>query len=292
MGKIEKKVDPFQYYLETNSLRQLNVKLDKQFLINHAYTSVLSLIEIASGIVDEDSFRIRKSVLKNVFDSKITICLALPETLFFKSFGYDYDDHNLINGIGRVFIQIIKSDTFQDFKVNIKKSKDYDIYEFILYYDQHGASLFKNLFNDQINKARKNSSFKELIKSFKSRWSCTDVRVASEFYNGLIEYHAETLKNSKNELISNDRRTKEDIIKSYDHSIDTFLVITALYCDQHISFSNIPGKNDFFDLGHLTYLDNVNKIIITDDKLLHKLLNSSFSNMVMTTRDFLKKNSI
>jgi hypothetical protein len=68
--------------------------------------------------------------------------------------------------------------------------------------------------------------------------------------------------------------------------------MAAIYSDKHISFGNVPGINDFFDLVYLIYLYNIDKIIVTDDKLQLKAFTGSFSKMIISTQEFNNKNSI
>lgn len=278
-----------KYYLETNSLRQLTSKLDNSFIIDNAFTSILALIEIASGIKNEKTFKVRRTIIEKFLESKLIICLNMPETLYLKAFGFQHDDKEIVNGIGRVLKIIVKSNSYNDFQKTIKNSNYSEFYNLITNYDQNASLIFKDLILNQINSARKNIGFTRLIKMYNDRWSTYDEIKAQVFYDNLIDYFSENLSN--NELV-NDGRTKEEIKKSYDHSIDTFIVMATVYSDQHISFGHAAGSNDFFDLGHLIYLDNVTKKIITDDKLLHRLLVRSFSTMIMTTSDFKKENSI
>jgi hypothetical protein len=278
-----------KYYLETNSLRQLSSKLENPFIIENAFTSILALIEIASGIRDNKTFQIRRSIIEKFLNSKLLICLNMPETLYLKAFGFEYDDKEIVNGIGRVFKIIVKSNSYNDFQKMIMNSNYSEYYHLIKEYDQNASIIFKNLIIEQIDSARKSTGFRKLIELYKNRWSSTDAAKAQELYDNLIDYFSKNL--FSNSMVE-DGRTKEEIKKSYDHSIDTFIVISTVYTDQHISSGSTPGLNDFFDLGHLAYLDNVTKIIITDDKLLHRLLIGSFSKMVRTTKSFIIENSI
>ncbi len=278
-----------KYYLETNSLRQLSSKLDNPFLIDNSFTSILALIEIASGIEDEKTFIIRRTIIDKFLRSKLLICLNMPETLYLKAFGFQHDDKEIVNKIGIVFKLITKSNSYNDFQKTINCSMHSEYYQLIKKYDQNASLIFKDLIFKYIESARNKSRFSKLIELYKNRWSSNDSAKAQELYDSLIDYFSENLSN--NSLVK-DGRTKEEIKKSYDHSIDTFIVMSAVYTDQHISFGHSPGLNDFFDLGHLIYLDNVTKKIITDDKLLHRLLVESFSTMIMTTSNFKKINSI
>ena len=74
-------------YFETNALRKLAYKLLDETFVKDKYTSILSLIELVSGICDDESFLLRKSIIGKVIQSKILIDLNLPDTIFLKAFG-------------------------------------------------------------------------------------------------------------------------------------------------------------------------------------------------------------
>lgn len=280
------------YYLETNSLRQLVSKVDNPVLTDIAFTSILALIEIASGIKDESSFKIRKTIIDKILTSKLTIYLNLPETLFLRAFGFHLDDNAIVTGIGRILFLMTKSDSFSNFNSEVKNSKSKKYYDFILNYDRNGSILFKDFYINLIDTVRVNPGFNELIRLYNSRWSSKDEVFALDLYNSLIDYFSRNLWKSKIKFSYKDQRTIDDIKASYDHSVDIFIVMATTYSDQHISFGNIPGTNDFFDLCHLMYLDNVSKKIVTNDKLLHKLLINSFSKLIFSTIDFRNINNI
>lgn len=276
-----------EYYLETNSLRQLISKINTPFIEKNAYTSILALMEIASGIMDEQSFTIRKNVIEKTLSSKLIICIAFPETLFLNAFGCNKDDKELTSGVRRVFQLIIDSQSYSDFTKKIEASSSKEYYDFIITYDKNGSAFFQNAFLENIDQVRKKYGFKNLIEAFNSRWSSNDEKFGTDLYSTMIKHFAKgVFKNNKTDLESKDPRSLEEIEKSYDHSVDTFIVMSTVYSDKHISFGNKPGINDCFDLSHLIYLDRIGKIIVTDDKLFHKTLTGSFSKMTISTQEF------
>ena len=78
-------------------------------------------------------------------------------------------------------------------------------------------------------------------------------------------------------------KTISQIISSYDNSIDIYLIAITLYVDEKISYKNTTGKNDYLDLNHLTYLHGPLNKIVTDDSLLHKIMNKIFPDNILYT---------
>jgi hypothetical protein len=280
------------YYLDTNSLRQLAGKLLKIPNIENLSTSILSLMEIASGITDENSYNLRKTILNNILNSQITILLSLPETLVYESYGFQFDDRRIVEGIGKSIIGLINSNSLNDYKALVASSTLNEYYEFFMEYDKKAPSIFKEAFANNIDIARKKVGFKNLINAYNKRWFSTDENDALIYFNTLISKIAKGLWEVKSIYFPNDTRSLEQIETSYDHSIDVFLIMTSLYSDSRVSFGSSPGKNDYFDLSHLLYINNLETKIVTDDKLFGKLLKRSFSKLLITTEEFVKENGI
>lgn len=281
-----------EYYLETNSLRQLIPQVDNPVLNCCSYTSILALMEIASGIKDESSFLLRSKMVERVVKSKLAIWIRPPEILILNAFGFDINENELINGIGKVFRIIFESDSFDNFLKNINKSGAFEYYDFLIKYDRNGSSGFKGFFLEKINEVRENTGFKVLIKNYNNRWSSKDEMVAQELYNTLLNHFAKGVYEYQSTFMKKNSRSLEDIKRSYDHSVDVFLIMATLYSDYQISHGSLPGTNDYFDLNHLIYISNLERSIVSDDKLLHRLMKNSFSKIIISTKEFKNKNSI
>jgi hypothetical protein len=280
------------YYLDTNSLRKLAGKLHKTQNFENLSTSILSLMEIASGITDENSYNLRKPILNNILNSRITIRLSLPETLIYKSFGFQFDDRSIVEGIGKSIIGIVNSNSLNDFKAFVASSTFKEYYEFLMEYDKKAPTIFKEAYANNIDIARKKVGFKNLINAYNKRWFSNDENDALVYFNTLISEISRSMWEGKSIYFPNDTRTFEQIKATYDHSIDVFLIMTSLYSDSHVSFGSPPGINDYFDLSHILYINNLETKIVTDDKLFGKLLKRSFSKLLITTEEFVKENGI
>jgi len=280
------------YYLETNSLRKLVPFLSSAVLREIAFSSIYSLMEIFSGITDEDSYKKRKSILDKILNSRITLILNLPETLLLNSFGFNLNDNEIVTGIGKVINLLTKSESLSSFKEEMEISPLKIYYDFLVNYDHYASNRFFSSFNKSIDIVRKNNGFSKLRKAYSRRWTSRNPLFANELYQFLVNKLGHSLWENKEDLKQGDTRTADEIIKSYNHSIDISIVMSAIYSDNHVTFGSMPGKNDFFDLSHLNYLDSIDKVIVTDDLLLHKLMTKSFSKLITTTEGFLKQNSI
>ncbi len=281
-----------EYYLETSSLRQLISKANNEFIKKSTFTSILALMEIASGITNEKSFQLRKAILSKFLNSKITLCVTLPETLYFNAFGFNLNDKEMTDGIGRILFKLIETDTYKVFIDQIENSDDKDQFTFLREFDSRPPIIFRENFSDQIDQARKGPGFQALKKEFSKRWNSKDPIFAEEFCDTIIDHYVVGLYNDQSEIAPNRIRSIDEIKKSYDHSIDIFLIISSLFSDQRISHGSLPAKNDYFDLSHTIYLSNLSTKIVTDDRLFHKLFINSFSRNIITTKSFIQQNSI
>jgi hypothetical protein len=262
-------------YLETNAIRTFASRLTEEKFISDKYTSILSLLEIISGIQNNESFKLRKSILKKLIRSQIKIDLNFPELKIYKAFGIDHNFQEVTEKVGSI-IQII--DLVKDFESllsTIKLNSLSDAWEFAKQYDENANIGFKKVISNRFP----DSGIKELIHQFNERWTIENLSFLKtkivDFYAGIV------LKNLPNSA----GKSIPEICSAYDNSIDIYLIATALYIDEKISFKNAPGKNDYLDLNHLTYLYKMQNQIVTDDKLLHKILNKTYPKNILKTNE-------
>lgn len=262
-------------YLETNAIRIYATRLTEDNFIKDKYTSILSLLELISGIKDEESFELRKSILHKIIISKIKIDLILPELRIYNAFGFNLNNSAISDKIGNI-IRLI--DLTKDFESFIKKIKLYLLDEgwnFIKQYDENTNIGFKNSIFQHLPK----SDIKNLIQQFKSRWTLDNL---NHLKIKVIEYYANILTNK---LSVQDKRSIQEIILSYDNSIYIYLLATALYVDNKISFKDSLGKNDYLDLNHLTYLNGRLNQIVTNDKMLHRIMSKIYPENILKTNE-------
>lgn len=266
-------------YLETNSLRQVSAQLADNNFIQDKYTSILSLIEIISGISNEESFLLRQSILKKILQSNLKINFDLPNTILYQAFGFS-------NGLYPTlkiedFVQILRIiTTIKNFKSLDEVISINSLNETWIVIKQYDEIVNRIGWKNSIQKRfDENKDIKKAIEDHRNRWHSNNIeylkkltinyfaRILLECYPDETNYHLEY------------------IISSYDNSIDIYLLSTAYYVDKLVSTKNLPGKNDYFDLQHLIYLyGNMNEIV-SDDKLLHKIVKINFPNNIIHTKD-------
>jgi hypothetical protein len=130
-------------YFETNALRKLAYKLLDETFIKDKYTSILSLVELVSGICDNESFLLRKSIIGKVIQSKILIDLNLPDTTFLKAFGVQKNNDEIAQSVGKILDLINVSDNYIAFQEQIESNKLKSYWEFIHVYDKNAREKFK-----------------------------------------------------------------------------------------------------------------------------------------------------
>lgn len=249
-------------YLETNSIRIYAALLAEDSFINDKYTSILSLLELISGIKDKESFKLRKSILKKIIISKIKIDLILPELRIYNAFGFNLNNSKISEEIANIIRLIDLTKDFESLIKTINLNSLDNTWGFIKQYDENANVGFKNSISQHLPK----SDIKNLIKQFKNRWTLNNLH---HLKVEVVEYYASILTNK---VSIQDKRSIPEIILSYDNSIDIYLLTTAFYVDNKISFKNTPGKNDYLDLNHLTYLNGRQNKIVTNDKMLHRIM--------------------
>jgi hypothetical protein len=260
-------------YFETNAMRKLAYKLLDENFVKDKYTSILSLIELMSGICDNESFLLRKSIISKVIQSKIWIDLDLPDVVFLKAFGSQLNNYEIGQSVGKILDLINVSDNYFTFQEQIESNTLKSYWEFICVYDKNAREKFKEAITN--NSVR--SDTKLLIPEFKSRWVPENL---DSILSKVIYYYA-----SKTQSYPFESRTLEEIINSYDHSINIYLFVSSYYIDQKVSSKNTPAKNDFLDLFHLIYLKNVDDKIVSDDKMLHQFMKILFPNNIVETKE-------
>lgn len=263
-------------YLETNAIRKLVSRLEDTNFIVDKYSSILSILEILSGIIDDESFILRQSIIKKVTKTRIKIDTDLPETKILKAFRFNFENTEVTEKFF-IFLKMVGfASNYEHFIKTIQINKLENWWIAIKQYDDNAIFGFRKSIIENFSNYKKNN---ELIEQFKMRWDKKDlVTVKSltiDFFSSML------FKN----FIQKEKRTIKEIASSYDNSIDIYLICMAFYIDEKISYKNFPGSNDYLDINHLTYLYKNVPIIITDDKLLHKIMNKLFPFNILRISD-------
>jgi len=254
-----------RFYLETNSLRQLaNKLLDKNFC-NNCFTSILSIAELLSGI-NEKEFFLRKSIFQKLNQSGVIVNHEFPEFLRLQAFGI-YKSFKTSNDIIEISNILIESDSYFEFQFKLAKLDLITCWHFLKKYDQNGNAEFKNAFKQRVSGDI--NITKDSIKDFKERWRNINVSNKHLYIDEAIFYYAmETLKYDNSKSI-------QELLISYNHSLDIFFLSTFYYSEEKKSHKDETGNNDYFDLTHLSYLSDENHVIVTDDKIIHRIMENT-----------------
>ena len=75
-----------QYYMETNSIRNLSKYLKNKWVRENCFTSLHTIIELLTDL-DETSFGRKKAAVTRVLDSRIEIDWRQPQLIQLDSYG-------------------------------------------------------------------------------------------------------------------------------------------------------------------------------------------------------------
>lgn len=272
------------YYLETNSIRILSNRLIKQNYRDNCYTSILSICELLSGIIDERTFNQRKGIIRKVYLSRILADHDLPETKMYRAYKVKLED-NINDKIILLGALCIASRSFLEFLLEIQKSNLLEYWEFLKIYDKAGDVKFKESF--KMRQTIFDYSDSKLISDFKNRWyNLNDNQDLRErILNEIIIYFAESLLKPDSVISVKDKSLK-DLINAYDHSLDLYFICIGYFTGTKIVFKNVPSRNDYFDLCHLMYLNNTSSIIVSNDSMILELMNKLHPSNILSVKDF------
>lgn len=249
-------------YLETNSLRIFANKLFDSNFVQNKYTSILAVIELLSGIKDNNEYQRRRGIINQVVESEIynRICPLFPITIFYKAFGCYINDEEQAHSIIDLLKIITTIPDYNDFITFISIHKEFEEYfRFTQDFDNRSSKHFISLMAHK----SKNADRKKLIPEFETRWKEQDFNL---ILNIAVNYYASKIPTN----LANGR-TFDELVASYDKSINPFLLASSYYVDQKISLKNDVAKNDSIDLLHLLYIRE-GDTIVSDDKLLNRIL--------------------
>ncbi|OAQ41967.1 hypothetical protein A5893_02280 [Pedobacter psychrophilus] len=270
----------YYYYLETNALYNIkNISVDT---IKNCYTSVLSIIELVSGIKDDSSYRKRKAILNLVFESKITIDFAMPDEIIFNSFDI-FTDYEFIEERIDLLLVLVKS---------LIESESYDYYiKSDQYNHRLGHEYFKNIDNEMSKrfifssnlgaKAMRQTisidSYNNAVIIDNKEFNLNSTKKLGDFFDQFPELNSSMTINALSKMILNFSKIEdfslEDVYNSYNGLVKTYVSFFSKYCITLIVNGGSPAKNDFVDLTHLIYMkNNLDTIIISDDNLFKKLM--------------------
>lgn len=292
------------YYLETSSLRQLINKLDK-IILKQCFTSVLSIIELISGIIDESEYQKRKNILQNIINKKIFIDFNFPDDIILKAFPKISFEEFRLNDLNCICKLILISNSLSDYYIkekeitNLKYKLDY----FIGYDKRYNSTFISSTINGNkyINELfetkpisslvfsdeEKKLSKKEILNLWQNKYK--DINIACTLI-AIVKGYGK--KNIYNNIDDSYYKQEQDIALSYNGSISFYIEIFSYYTMNKLIKSDQPKKNDIFDLQHFLYLrSNENIKIVSDDNLFYNICNELYPDLkiLIKTNEFLKK---
>ena len=274
------------YYLETNALRILCNKLGNLFIYNNCFTSILSIVELLSGISDNLSYNQRKGIIRKVLLASINVEIDLPETKVYKAYGISLNNNDLTTKILEITQILIKSVTLDDFLDKVASSQLSEYWKFLQTYDEIGDIQFKKSFKQRQNIFEYTDSD---IPDFVNKWEVLskDLRLRDETLKDIIAYYAE-IPFKKDSPVKVENKNVNDLINNYDHSLDIYLLCSGYFSGTKIIYKNAPSRNDYFDLHHLAYLNSKKDTIVSNDDMLRRLLEKFYPSNYISILDFEK----
>lgn len=258
-----------KYYLDTVILRKLSKNLH-QFKDN-SFTSALSVFELISGI-SEKEFSIRKQVVKNLFDSGITIVWDLPEAM--KAFAFPIIEviESRVLGLQSICKHLLKSENLKALVSEIDEIYDINFFKkldemySIGFIDAtiEGNEKLKKIYNKE--KENNGKLFEDIAKNYvKSLESNVSV-------NNFITIHALARTFSDATSVGEDKVSILELLYSYNNELNIFVNAFSRFSAQKSFTLGHPAKNDYIDLNHLLYLRNDKQcFVVTDDKMILKI---------------------
>ena len=270
------------YYLETNSIRIFNNKLSTPFYLNNCYTSILCFCELLAGIKDERSFRERKGIIRMVYFSRLPSDTDLPETKKYKAYGISID--SMVNdSIVLLGGLCVASKSYQEFQEKISKNLLTEYWNFLQVYDNVDTK-----YKESYNKRQEVFDYSDptMVSDFNKRWDNLDQNpeLKSSILNDVIVYFAKTIL--EDNIVNVKGKSLYNLVRCYDHSLDIFFLCIAYFTGTKMIFRNAPGRNDYLDMAHLMYLNNLKSVIVSNDRMIRNVLMKTNPNSFLSADEF------
>lgn len=263
------------YYLDTNALYNIR-KIDQQ-KIPSCFTSIMSLLELISGI-NEDNFNKRKAILSMVLSFELTIDFAFPEEIIANSFDV-FDEYDFVESRDQFLMELVHAILEVDDYEQYRKSKPYNAELGHEYFRALDDNLSKNFGKailagiQQIKQLQHSTSAENII-------TINEITFDLNTKDGLEKAFPLLSRTATLEamchIILNLSETKlslEETFLSYNNFTNVYIQVFSNYCEDQILNGRCPSKNDPLDLIHLLYLKNdFRRYIVSDDKIFSKYL--------------------
>jgi hypothetical protein len=276
-----------KYYLDTVSLRKMAKYLTRKDIKNDCFTSIHAICELLTDLNCEKTFLYKKNALRKIFANDIFIDWEQPHKKHFESFGFFNIQYKIRKDNVLFFCEkIISAINLTDFYNSIVNEKEE--YDVIQRYDRAFESYFRKEMEIKIN------DFKNVYSSYKQATSICDQIIWSlkNTEEGFINFHiAMCIKMAEDlyygEMNIYEKRTVEEIAKSYNGQIDVFLIVSGIYALTKIPRKEQLSRNDFNDLYHLIYVED--STMISDDVIFNKYMNEVYPDKIISCENFMTK---
>jgi len=258
--------------------------LDNDFIKVNCFTSIQVLSELLTDL-NEANFSIKKNALNKIFESGIFIDWEPPHQKQYESFGFFNAKYNLRKDDILLFYSIIKKSTcLSDFNNAIQVYANE--YKMLTDYDKAFETYFRNEMGERIKDFRSVFSYQQGVNVCDNiiDYLKTHDDGFTNFHTAVCYKMVEDLYHS--DFNKKDKRTIDEIAKSYNYHITVFLVISGAYSLTKVSRNEQISRNDYNDLYHLMYVND--SIIVSDDNIFSNYMGEIFPDNIISTVEFEK----
>ncbi|WP_345949154.1 hypothetical protein ABDD95_20120 [Mucilaginibacter sp. PAMB04274] len=277
---IFKDVEIMRYYLDTNVV--YNIKRIPDEKLTSSLISILTLIELVSGIQDPKSYQRRKSIVSQIFVRKMIIDWGMPEEIIFDSFDI-FEDYEFKDDRRQWLMNLL---------IALKDSENYVEYcASAAYVNVYGHAYFKAI-DDEMNmmfvlrSMMGNAFIKDSLNANPESNSMTvdgvkyklnTLKELKAFFDRFPERNHAVTINALAAMMAKKVPEKvfpvEDIFETYNGLINPYVSAMSQYSIIKVCNHDLPAKNDFSDLTHLLYFkDFGGRKLVSDDRIFKMLL--------------------
>jgi len=262
------------YYLDTNAIYDL--KAYPTSLIYRSFTSGFAIMEIVTGIIDEQNFKKRKGALNNLIQKKLTVKWDLPEKLLFESFelgDFEFNDERP-HQLSELAKAVVNAADYEQFKKSTAYSSQYG-FDFFKDLDDRLSKSFRKASEDgnrDFKDALKPDSEKNTVEIDGETFVLDSPKAVNDFFdkfpdlNRIITVYS--LCALTNSWLPGKKNTDEQMMDLYNNSSAIFVDFLSKFSIAKQTSQNPPGRNDFADIAHLLYLKDYKNIqLISGDKI-------------------------
>ena len=271
-----------KYYLETNALIDLSNHLGNPALNDIAFTSVYAMLELVSGINNEN-FNRKRSALKKLHEAQLALDFIFPEEKLADCFSAIEFEEGRKDDLITLTQLIIESESINEASNKIAaKGVHFDLLYFIDYDDRWR----KNFIDATI---AGNKEIKQLLSAEKSTNEDTSNVLFNQIRSSKRFNFDLTLFSIAASYAKSTGIDEEEIFASYNGNGDIFIQALSDYGIDKMARNEIPAKNDIFDITHLLYLHDKGDVIVSNDRIYEKLFNGHTYSNVISNRSFSDK---